>query len=387
MGGEDENSHDKWRIALFYFYVDLTDKVEEHLEVQKKICEEFDLKGRLRVSQEGINGVLSGQHSNLLRYEEALRHNLEQMTIIAEQQTADVSYKDLDIKYCHLREDLSVDDQLFDYLKLIKTDHVISLLDDGQASNDPKVLATTQSQGDDSHLSAEEWNAKLLEHMETNSGSAILVDARNVYESRVGHFSLPTVPTMLTNTRKYSSDLPQMLASSTEVQEKKEIFLYCTGGVRCEPLSQYMKSIYPDKNIYQLKGGIQTYLKESKVSDWYKGKNFTFDQRRTDPVHFGEIVGRCIVCGDAHDDYDNGHAPKENMPARCCTCRILILVCDSCRDKHRCWGEKEKAATFPRLFCGNDQCIHEGAVPTPEILMSEDGTPVGMTTRDKHNGD
>ena len=367
MSDDDVN---KWRIALFYHYVNLAGIVDQEIEFQRKLCDELDLKGRVRISREGINGVLSGRHCRLMEYEACFARHLEQLKKEKVSETNmnndDTNHSELDIKYCHLRQDLSVEAQQFDSLKLVKTDHVISLFENDTDSE--AVLATTQTQVDDSHLSVEEWNAKLLQHMETNSGDAILVDSRNVYESRVGHFAVPKIPTMLTNTRKYS-DLPQILATSQEIKEKKEIFLHCTGGVRCEPLCQYMKTMYPDKEIYQLKGGVQTYLKESNVEDWYKGKNFTFDQRRTDPVHFGEVVGRCIVCDCPHDDYDNGHAPKDNKPARCYNCRILILVCNLCREQYQCWGEKEKAGYLPRLFCGKNECVHEGSAPRPEILL------------------
>ena len=67
------------------------------------------------------------------------------------------------------------------------------------------------------HLSAEEWNEKLKASKEKE---ALLLDVRNVYESRVGHFATSNVPTLLTNTRKYS-DLPHLLATNPDMQDKK----------------------------------------------------------------------------------------------------------------------------------------------------------------------
>jgi rhodanese-related sulfurtransferase len=107
------------------------------------------------------------------------------------------------------------------------------------------------------HLSATEWNQKLDEV--DSPDSALLLDVRNVYESRVGFFQHPTTPTLLTNTRKYS-DLPQLLASNPHLQHRQKIFMYCTGGVRCERVSMLVRELYPDKEVYQLQGGIQTYL-------------------------------------------------------------------------------------------------------------------------------
>jgi predicted sulfurtransferase len=215
------------------------------------------------------------------------------------------------------------------------------------------------------HLSAEEWNEKLKI---TGEKKALLLDVRNVYESRVGHFSTSNVPTLLTNTRKYS-DLPNLLATNPNMKDKEEIFMYCTGGVRCERVSQMVRHLYPQSKVFQLKGGIQTYLRETKGEDTclFKGKNFVFDQRRTDPVHFSEKVGKCLDCQDPHDDYDNGQAPIDNKEARCNTCRMLVLICDVCRPKYVCWGE-EQSSERPLLYCGLERCVHEGVAPTPELL-------------------
>jgi predicted sulfurtransferase len=118
----------------------------------------------------------------------------------------------------------------------------------------------------------------------------------------------------------------------------------------------------------------------------YRGKNFVFDHRRTDPVigngitkpiltidarnQGGEnaekterisLVGRCIICSIPHDDYDNGHAPCEGKEARCCRCRVLILVCNICRAKVRCWGDPTGKQ---ELYCGNsgNACVDDGNI-------------------------
>jgi predicted sulfurtransferase len=251
------------------------------------------------------------------------------------------------------------------------------------------------------HLSASEWNHQLLLKKQqqqqqqragannNNNNTALLLDVRNVYESRVGHFAVPHVPTLLTNTRKYS-DLPQLLATNLQVQDTQEIFLYCTGGVRCERVSQLVQTLYPTKKVYQLQGGIQSYLRETatittttttnseeETKSYFKGKNFVFDPRRTDPVQTG-VIGTCMMCKQPHDDYDNGHAPMENKEARCNTCRMLILVCNECRPNYTCWGEnhqqqEDEDEDRPLLYCGGlEQCVHEGVAPEPELIVQQD---------------
>jgi predicted sulfurtransferase len=400
--------HESWRIALYYYYIDIDD-ISQHIAFHKELCDSAGFQGRIRISAEGINGVLSGLFSSQKNYEASLINELERIS--------NKACDDLDMKYCQLRTDLPVEVQLFDSLSVKETGQVVSLFESdytptsqtnssgrrSKQSNRRRRRKEQRKQGHEEdpthpqlslelqqqimnhepspHLKADEWNAKLQEHVSSKSNDALLLDLRNVYESRVGHFAIPHVPTMLTNTRKYS-DLPYMLASNKELQEKKEIFMYCTGGVRCERVSMFLQSIYPNKSFYQLDGGIQNYLKDSLVPEFYKGKNFVFDPRRTDPVHFGSTVGKCIVCDGLHDDYDNGHAPSENKEARCNTCRMLILVCTSCRASYKCWGEKEKRDDTPLLYCGKDRCVHEGVAPEPEIIRPWESDIVDVPTTD-----
>jgi predicted sulfurtransferase len=274
-------------------------------------------------------------------------------------------------------------------------------------------------------------NVNLLSDTESPNDDAILIDVRNVYESRIGHFSVKGVPTLLTNTRKYAS-LPAVLDASIEHLAGKNIFMYCTGGVRCERASVYLQamaesSLWPKdlekpKGIYQLEGGIQKYLEEygsmdilsddndnddddsemrnqdanirhnynnddnsesqvakkeqveqdSEKKCLFKGKNFVFDPRRFDPViGNGGKAGECVICACPHDDYDNGFAPSENKEARCCRCRVLVLICNNCRKSIRTWGEEDEEENTEEtvkmkkkedLFCGpsGKECIDEG---------------------------
>eukprot|EP00934_Nitzschia_sp_Nitz4_P002145 Nitzschia sp. Nitz4//scaffold59_size112058//39699//40970//NITZ4_004106-RA/size112058-processed-gene-0.40-mRNA-1//1//CDS//3329555114//2145//frame0 len=409
VSGIDPTLHSSWKIALYYVYVDLTPlQVEEQITFHQALCDQYDLNGRVRISTEGLNGVLSGQQPFLQEYDRLVSVELAR---VVEHNV------DLDVKYCLLREDLPIEPQLFTSRIIKETKNVISLFDydlptEGASTASSSKRHSKQSNRrrrrkekhhqemqkehslpileaqelcrlqDDmnkfspsTHLEASEWNDKLLRAQETNN--SILVDVRNVYESRVGRFAAPNVPTLLTNTRKYS-DLPHLLAADPNLQSKDEVFMYCTGGVRCERVSMLMQTLYPNKRIYQLQGGIQTYLRTSSAdTSLFEGKNFVFDPRRTDPVHFGAVVGTCISCSKPHDDYDNGHAPSENKEARCHTCRMLVLVCNDCRPKFLCFGERDEgpsagtSGNIPRLFCGLDSCIHEGALPEPEVLIEK----------------
>jgi len=283
--------------------------------------------------------------------------------------------------------------------------------------------------GSATHLSPSEWN-QLLSELTRGSGDnddgdddsrapsdrsvvnrkgpsdVVLLDCRNCYESDVGYFRADNASTILTNTRKYS-ELPRVFVQQADRFMKADaIMMYCTGGVRCERASVFLHNLLAAKaalcqqnaandnndddddggnptagatsaslksmpKIYQLHGGIQRYIENPEDALFFRGKNFVFDPRRTDPSTCpgNDTVGRCLVCNSPHDDYDNGRAPIEGCEARCWNCRVLILVCDACRAVVSCWGEADggKNDDKPRMFCGgpDGECVHR---PPPREL-------------------
>lgn len=462
---EAEEPHDKYRILLFYCYVTIPEVrtlIEFHQDFQEidttdhpcninidcdkdrtpaEYIDSITSKkprygGRIRVAPEGLNGVLSGLYTDLLVYEERLREILTTM--------APSSEWDLDMKYCELRRDLAIDDQLFAELQVTKTCQVVALVDmndytmdeakdenaneksckggdsgnrryrrkqerkekkSGQIVNvhqyrqaqdifSRSLKSLPSLSGTPKHLLPAEWDAKLQELANRrnsirrdNDLKIILLDCRNSYESAVGYFQAPGASTVLTNTRKYS-ELPFVLMDQSDklLAEATHIFAYCTGGVRCERATIFLQTLLCDKKqqpsesttatpeIYQLYGGIQRYLESPSTDGLFQGKNFVFDPRRTDPLNSEKkiVVGRCLVCTQPHDDYDNGHAPSKNMEARCFKCRILVLVCSDCRNKVCCWGDASGDATKPKLFCGGmepSECLH--MPPVREIVPEE----------------
>lgn len=403
MSAED---YDRWRIALYYCYIDIPD-VRGHVDFQRATCGELQLTGRIRVASEGINGVLSGEHDHLRQYEIALR---DEVRACARGEAA--GDFELDVKFCRLREDLPLKDQLFDSLLVQETKRVVSLVDEpsqpprrGRTTKGAKPASTEIQEiwdavkketvaTDDSHLSPAEWDRRLASIGPHES--AILLDCRNSYESAIGYFEAPNATTLLANTRKYS-ELPGVFLEQRErLASCTHVFAYCTGGVRCEVASKFLRRLLEDSpssggdgsgpEIFQLHGGIQRYLeqheqdgppspdaKPASRENYFKGKNFVFDPRRTDPVHGTAPVGQCVACGSPHDDYDNGHPPAAGTgESRCVNCRVLLLVCPRCRPTVTCWGQDEPsgrdgiaaAESKPKLYCGglDGPCLHKPPV-------------------------
>lgn len=401
--------HDLWRIALYYIYIELMPaQVESHVNLQRQVCEELGLNGRIRISHEGVNGVLSGKHEILIEYEKKISFALQELskneegvpacadnqTIVDDDNNNKVkTIVNLDVKYCELRPELPVQKQLFDRLIVKKTKNVIGLFDQSigleqqrqkqkllkserlrrrrerkrqeqeakrqtkletrdepqdqveqtqfpatslheEESTTKACVETAKNENTSSssgsldmsslyksvmeeplqpaqHLTGIEWNRK-LDAVASSDKSALLLDVRNVYEMKVGHFVHPSTPTLLTNTRKYS-DLPQMLASNKDMQERDQIFMYCTGGVRCERVSMLVRELYPEKEIFQLHGGIQRYLetcseeRKQRIDQndddadlcrinpgYFVGKNFVSSYRFRRPLNW-YYIGRYHV--------------------------------------------------------------------------------------------
>ena len=164
------------------------------------------------------------------------------------------------------------------------------------------------------HLNAPEFN-DLIQREDT-----ILIDMRNHYESEVGHFKgaiLPDVDTF----REEIEQVEHML----EGQNDRNIVMYCTGGIRCEKASAWLKHRgFP--NVHQLNGGIIEYtrqVREQGLDNLYIGKNFVFDERMAERIS-DDIVASCHQCGTPCDDHTN----CENLG-----CNLLFIQCPSCAEQ------------------------------------------------------
>lgn len=165
------------------------------------------------------------------------------------------------------------------------------------------------------HLTAEEFNAA-LENPDT-----VVVDMRNYYESEVGHFVGAVCPEVDT----FKEELPKVLEILEDKKDKK-ILMYCTGGIRCEKASAWLKhNGFEDVN--QLHGGIISYaqqVKEKGLDSKYIGKNFVFDERLGERIT-EDIISTCHQCGEPSDTHTNCANPE---------CHLLFIQCTKCAEKY-----------------------------------------------------
>ncbi|APR98787.1 oxygen-dependent tRNA uridine(34) hydroxylase TrhO [Wolbachia endosymbiont of Folsomia candida] len=240
-------------IATFYHFVELSNYYDMKDEI-KATCDDVELKGTILLAEEGINATISGGRSSINRTFDFLR---------SDYRLKDLAWKESTAEY-----------QPFSKMK-VRLKREISNID---------VRGLDPSQRGE-YIDPEHWD-------DFTSGSDVLViDARNEYEVKLGKFKNAINPHI-----EYFRDFPQWAKSFSESKDLK-VAMYCTGGIRCEKSTAYMKKL-GFNNVYHLKGGILSYLEKThnKNSNW-EGECFVFDDRvAVDKSLTPSDKIKCIFC-------------------------------------------------------------------------------------------
>ncbi len=217
--------------------------LENHRALQaplRAVMLQNQVRGTLILASEGINGTVAGSRSGI----DSLLDWLRQQPALAKLDTRE-SYTDRPpFKRCKV--------------KLKK--EIVTM---GVPGIDP-----LQSVG--TYLDARQWN-ELLEDPEV-----LLVDTRNDYEYRVGTFENAVNPCTTT-----FREFPRYVQEHLDAGKHRKVAMFCTGGIRCEKSTAYMKTLGFDE-VYHLKGGILKYLEDMpEESSRWQGECFVFDERVT----------------------------------------------------------------------------------------------------------
>ncbi len=268
------------RIAALYQFKPLSDpeQVKEVLEIKTK---EHGILGMLMVATEGINGTIAGEETNLQTFLDFL--------------VKDLGFDKLELKFAHyepksFEEDRVNADSPFYRMRISIKKEIVTL-------GVPDVDMTLLEKNPDNKIQfvpATEWNNLL------GKKNVIVVDTRNDYEYDVGSFDTAINPNTKTF-REFPQFINQLVekqenqTEGEEVEEKPDLAIFCTGGIRCEKASVYLSQLPHFNRIYQLHGGILKYLEEipEEESKW-KGECFVFDQRVT--VKHGLQPGSYELC-------------------------------------------------------------------------------------------
>ena len=254
--------------ALYKFvplpdYVELRDKLYQYLVLNK-------VKGTLLLAEEGINGTICGTREGI----DAVRQWLD----------ADGRFEGLSYK-----ESFAEEPAFYRTKVKLKTEIVTM----GVPGVNPQHIVGTYVKGED-------WN-RLIEDPDT-----ILIDTRNDYEVAIGTFKNAINP----NTTSFR-EFPQWAAENLDKSKHKKVALFCTGGIRCEKSTAYLKEQGFDE-VYHLDGGILKYLEEMpEQNSLWQGECFVFDQRVA------------VKHGLAQGSYD-----------QCYACRMPLSAADMQSDKY-----------------------------------------------------
>lgn len=273
-------------VILYYHYAHIED-LETFREEHQKFCNEHQLLGRIYIAKEGINGTLSGLRDDVESYMEHLR--------------SDQRFKDIVFKIDEAEE------HAFHKMHVrIKKELVnLSLEED----INPKKLTGE-------YIEPKDFYERMLDE------NTIVIDARNNYEHMVGHFRGAIKPNI-----KTFRELPKWIKDNEAILKGKNILTYCTGGIRCEKLSGFLKA-EGHMNVGQLKGGIVTYGKDEVAQgQLWDGQCYVFDKRLKVPINRVEHV----IVGKDHFD---GTPCERQINCANPECNKQILTSEENEHKH-----------------------------------------------------
>ncbi len=288
----------KFRVLLYYKYVHI-DNHEEYAKLHLKFCSSLDIKGRIIIAEEGINGTISGTQDKTDAYIYAMR--------------MEPRFKDMDFKIDKIKE------HVFKKLYVRPKKEIVTL-----NYGENIIPAVTECK----QLDPKEFYEAMKDE------NAILIDVRNDYEYDLGHFRNAVRP----DVRNFK-EFPRWVKKNANKFKGRLVLTYCTGGIRCEKFSSLLLKEGLD-DVKQLKGGIINYSRDPETrGSMFEGKCYVFDERISVEVNFAEgytLIGKCYHCGKPHDRYVNcAHL----------SCHFQFICCEECEIKYKrsCSQECEEA--------------------------------------------
>jgi UPF0176 protein len=240
------------RVAALYRFARL-DRFEELRAPLAAFCCARGIKGTLLLAREGINGTVAGS-------EPAIGELVSHLRAMPE-------FAGLDVKYSQ------ADEMPFHRMKVRLKQEIVTM---GVPDVDPLTDAGA-------YVEPREWNALIADP------DTVVIDTRNDYEVGLGCFSGAVDP----RTASFR-EFPAWVEAHRAELEGKKVAMYCTGGIRCEKATAYVRSLGVEQ-VFHLKGGILRYLEDVPAEDsLWEGECFVFDERVS--VAHGLEVGDAELC-------------------------------------------------------------------------------------------
>jgi UPF0176 protein len=225
------------QVAAFYKFVSIDDGAALRSALHDA-CAAGGIKGTILIAREGINGTVSGPSEAIA----ALLSTLK----------SDHRFSDLSVKFSE------AEDFPFQRLKVKVKREIVTF---GVPEAEPAVAMGEL-------VEPEDWNALI------SDPDVILIDTRNTYEVEVGTFEGARNP----ETRAFN-EFPAYVRRTLAEDRSRKIAMFCTGGIRCEKASAYLRK-EGFTSVYQLHGGILRYLERIPAEEsLWRGECFVFDER------------------------------------------------------------------------------------------------------------
>ena len=265
-------------ICALYKFTRLDD-FEEIQSSLKLFLDSLNIRGTLLLAREGVNGTIAGDNDSIMK---------------------SLDYLQKDGRLAGLEYKLSYSEKPpFKRLKVKLKKEIVTL---GVSDIDP-----THSSG--TYVKPADWNELI------NDPDVVLIDTRNNYEFEIGSFKGSINP----NTETFR-EFPAYTKNNLEKYRDKKIAMFCTGGIRCEKSTAYLKS-EGFENVFHLQGGILKYLEEVKEDEsLWEGECFVFDDRVA--VKHNLELGKydqCHACRFPITEEDKEH-PHYEKGASCSRC-------------------------------------------------------------------
>eukprot|EP00980_Cylindrotheca_fusiformis_P026036 scaffold15259_cov122-Cylindrotheca_fusiformis.AAC.2 len=339
-----------YEVVLFYKYHPLSSDrstTELYRSALECLCRSLELQGRILVGcseqqSEGINGTLSGASENVRSFVDAMCSYQPQSVESSESKHPAVrtfwqsclefyqkaQCEPLVMTPSEFKFSRSKERDLFPDLNIKLVNELI-----GTGGVMANISLDEVHQG---YLTPSEWHERVSKLEQEDD--TVLIDCRNTKEFQIGHFPNSLDP----NTTTFNQ-FPTWVQQHSSSLAKKKVLMYCTGGIRCEKASAFIRREVPSvQEVRHLKGGIHKYLDEygSSSDCLWQGKNFVFDGRgahkaaetsgsntattKESTAGSHKVVGTCSYCPAPYDTFD----PK----CVCTVCREPTLVCPECKE-------------------------------------------------------
>ena len=316
-------------VVLFYRYIHHGEHVLNlrTLNALKTSLEnrmlDLDVRGKIRLSPEGINGTAAGKESRVKQFEREIKDTKGKFAIL-ELQGVDFKRERVNVNANAFSEEYGRCKHIFESASVRIVDEVCPF-EPSSSSKKAEERLQLEQRLQPNRLTPSEWR----EAIQSSDDDVVVLDVRNSYESRMGRF----VPekTVCCPIRRFNQFKEWVEEKGGKAYiENKKVLAYCTGGVRCEKATAYLLSLNVTKEVSVLEGGIVAYARDIG-GDGFVGKNYVFDARGCVDVSNNNNINnnnnllsltKCDGC----------KAPCIPHLARCASkaCHVILAACEEC---------------------------------------------------------